>query len=215
MHHPTQSTHPKGTSAYAEALFADFMIACGVDPASSEHLTDTPKRFTKLFCEQTANYGKKLEFVSGTAGPGQVKATTFASKQGVNQLIVHTGVTFNTICAHHLSPFMGVAHIGYLPNPEKGIIGLSKLSRVLDFHCLMPQTQELLTEQTAEDIMRMTNARFVAVVCEAEHTCVSCRGVRKMGATMITSAFRNSPNGAHQHDFNDTRAEFLQLIRRH
>lgn len=187
----------------AEILFTQFLRECGLDPSADPHLHDTPVRFTKMLCEQTRHYGKTPSFTESATydGTKQIKATLFDAK-GTDELVLVKDIAFSSICAHHLSPFMGRAHVGYLP--DKKIIGISKLARIVDYFCLRTQTQEMLTEEIATCLLTITKARFVGIVMFAEHTCMSCRGVHKSGATTVTSKFL-PPNQT------DTKQEFLKL----
>lgn len=191
----------------AEKLFTEFMIEIGLNPSDDPQLKDTPARFTKMICEATKNYRTKPFYTKKAHyDPSkQIKATLFAAP-GVVSLLTEKNLPFSSICAHHFAPFFGKCHIGYLPNGE--LLGLSKFARVMDYFCLRPQTQEILTEEIAVEIQRITGARFVAVMMEAEHTCLSCRGPRKQGATTITSKFIGGPA------FETTKDEFLKLVLR-
>lgn len=186
----------------AANFFRLFMLELGLDPEKDEHLKDTPIRFAKHICEQVKNYGVEPSLTESADydSDKELKVTTFDATD-VSELVVVTNISFSSICAHHLSPFFGKAHIGYLPNRK--MIGLSKMPRLLDFYCARPQTQELLTNQVAEKLREITDANFVGVILEAEHTCVSCRGVRKIGSITKTSKFW----GGHI----DTRQEFIKL----
>jgi GTP cyclohydrolase IA len=190
----------------AEYYFEKFMAACGLD-VNDPQLKDTPARYAKLIKGATKNYRKPPVYTTDAHydSSTQIKATLFPAP-GISELVTEKGMSFSSICAHHFSPFMGQCHIGYIPNGA--ILGLSKFARVLDFFCLRPQTQEVLTEEICAEIHSLTKAEFVAVVMEAEHTCMSCRGPRKLGAKTVTSKFIGS------HAFTDTRKEFLQFIQR-
>jgi GTP cyclohydrolase I len=190
--------------AEAEDLFKQFMIRVGLDPERDEHMKDTPARFTKMICEATANYRVNPSYTKRPHydSARQIKATTYAAGQA-DSLVVVDNISFSSICAHHLLPFMGVAHVGYIPGKE--IIGLSKFARVVDFFCRRPQTQEFLTEQIAHELGELLRPKFLAVMMEAEHTCMSCRGPRKLGAKTITSKF--TPR-----KMVETKDEFLRLV---
>lgn len=186
----------------AAVHFENFMLALGLDPYADEHLQDTPFRFAKHIAEQTKNYRKEPKLVCKAAyNPSkEIKLTTFDAK-GINELVVMTNIAFSSQCAHHFAPFFGVAHIGYLPDEK--MIGLSKLPRLLDFYALRPQTQELMTRQVCDKLREVTQARFVGVILQATHTCVSCRGVQKADALTTTSAFFDGAT--------ETRQEFLKI----
>jgi len=123
----------------------------------------------------------------------------------VNQMIIVRGIEFSSLCSHHLLPFSGVAHVAYLPN--KLMVGLSKIPRLVHFFATRPQTQETLTRQIASDLKRRLEAQGVAVVIRSTHTCMSCRGVRSVNAEMITSEMRGTFLTGHE-----ARNEFLTLI---
>ena len=131
--------------------------------------------------------------------------TTF--EPDVNQLILCKDIEFSSVCAHHLLPFYGKAHVGYLPNQL--MVGLSKIPRLVDYWAKRPQVQERLTAQIASDLKHRLAAQGVAVVIEARHTCMACRGVRQHNGLMITSEMRGSFLTAPA-----ARAEFLTLIER-
>jgi len=141
------------------------------------------------------------EEYNGSAAEPEV--TTFPST--VNQLIIAKDIEFSSICAHHLLPFLGVCHIGYVPNAL--MIGLSKMPRIVDYFAKRPQVQERLTEQIASYMKHKLEAMGVAVVIEAQHTCMACRGVRKHNGRMVTSEMRGIFLTA-----GEARSEFLRLI---
>jgi GTP cyclohydrolase I len=175
----------------AERAVADLLRALGRDPASP-HLGETPRRVVDSFAEMLS-------------GP-QFDLTTFPNDEGYNELVVATALPVRSLCEHHLLPFAGVAHIGYLPGDR--ILGLSKLARVLDLFARDLQVQERLTQQVADWLQENLAPRGVGVVIEAEHMCMSLRGVRAAGARTITSALhgllRDDPR---------SRAEFFSLAR--
>ena len=189
----------------SELLMAQFMREIGLDPDKDENLKDTPVRFSKMICELTRNYKTEPKFVDKVNYDShkEIKSTVF-SAEGADELVIVRDISVSSICGHHLMPFFGTMHIGYLPKDK--IIGLSKLGRIADYYCARPQTQEYLTEQVATCLMKQTDARFVGVVMHAVHTCMSCRGAKKIGATTITSKFM--PN-----DMKETKVEFLNLVR--
>ncbi len=133
------------------------------------------------------------------------KFTTFPAT--ANQMIIVKDIEFTSICAHHLLPFDGYAHVAYLPN--KLMVGLSKIPRLVDYHAHRPSTQETLAHNIATDLKRLLEAQGVAVVLEARHTCMSCRGVHKVQASMITSEMRGSFLTS-----GDARNEFFAAIGR-
>jgi GTP cyclohydrolase I len=140
--------------------------------------------------------------------PGSFDFTTFANTEGYDELVLVEGIPIRSVCEHHMLPFVGVAHVGYLPADR--ILGLSKLARVVDLYAHRAQTQERLTQQIAQHLEHHLAPRGVGVVIQAEHTCMSLRGVRAAGARTVTSALlgtlRSDPS---------SRAEFLSLTRSH
>jgi GTP cyclohydrolase IA len=155
----------------AEQAVADLLRALGKDP-SSAHLADTPRRVASAYAEMLT--GRQFDL------------TTFPNDEGYNELVLATGIPVQSLCEHHLLPFAGVAHIGYLPGDR--ILGLSKLARVLELFARDLQVQERLTQQVADWLQEQLSPRGVGVVIEAEHLCMSIRGVRATGARTITSA---------------------------
>jgi GTP cyclohydrolase IA len=166
----------------------DLLRALGAE-LDSESLRDTPRRVAEAYAELLT--------------PQPFRATTFAN-DGYDELVVARAIPFHSLCMHHLLPFHGVAHIGYLP--DERIIGLSKLGRVVDLFARDLQIQERLTTQVAGWLQRELRPKGVGVVLEAEHMCMSLRGVRSAGTTTITSTLlgvmREQP---------ESRAEFLAL----
>jgi GTP cyclohydrolase I len=155
----------------AEQAVAALLRALGRDPAEP-HLTDTPRRVADAYAELLT--------------PPPFDLTTFPNDEGYNELVLAAGIPVQSLCEHHLLPFTGVAHIGYLPGDR--ILGLSKLARVLDLFARDLQVQERLTQQVADWLQDNLNPRGVGVVIEAEHLCMSLRGVRARGARTTTSA---------------------------
>jgi GTP cyclohydrolase I len=155
----------------AERAVAALLRALGKDPAEP-HLADTPRRVADAYAELLT--------------PPPFDLTTFGNDEGYNELVLATGIPVQSLCEHHLLPFSGVAHIGYLPGER--ILGLSKLARVLDLFARDLQVQERLTQQVADWLRDNLNPRGVGVVIEAEHLCMSLRGVRARGARTTTSA---------------------------
>jgi len=131
------------------------------------------------------------------------KLTVFETK--VNQLITCLNIEFASLCAHHLFPFSGVAHVGYIPN--KKMIGLSKIPRIVHYHATQPQTQETLTREIASMLKNTLEAQGVAVIIEARHTCMSCRGIKQRNGIMMTSEMRGVFLSAEA-----ARIEFLQMV---
>jgi GTP cyclohydrolase I len=175
-----------------ERAAADLLRALGADVEAGA-LEETPRRVADAYAELLT--------------PQPFRATTFPNDDGYDELIVARSIPFHSLCMHHLLPFHGVAHIGYLPGER--IIGLSKLGRVVEYYSRELQIQERLTTQVAGWLQRELEPKGVGVVLEAEHLCMSLRGVQKLGAKTVTSALR----GAVRDDAR-TRQEFLALATR-
>jgi GTP cyclohydrolase I len=175
----------------AERAVSDLLRALGRDPASP-HLAETPRRVVDSFAE--------------LLGGPQFDLTTFPNDEGYNELVLATALPVRSLCEHHLLPFAGVAHIGYLPGER--ILGLSKLARVLELFARDLQVQERLTQQVADWLRDNLAPRGVGVVIEAEHLCMSLRGVRAPGSRTITSAL----HGVLRDDAR-SRGEFFSLAR--
>jgi GTP cyclohydrolase I len=174
-----------------ERAARDLLRGLGAD-VDTEALEETPRRVAEAYAELL------------TARP--FRATTFPNDEGYDELIVARSIPFHSLCMHHLLPFQGVAHVGYLPGAR--IIGLSKLGRVVEFFSRDLQIQERLTTQVADWLQRELEPKGVGVVLEAEHMCMSLRGVQKLGAMTVTSALR----GLVRDDVR-TRQEFLSLTK--
>jgi GTP cyclohydrolase IA len=170
----------------------DLLRGLGVD-VDAEALEETPRRVADAYAELLT--------------PKPFRATTFPNDEGYDELIVARSIPFHSLCMHHLLPFQGVAHVGYLP--AERIIGLSKLGRVVEFFSRDLQIQERLTTQVADWLQRELEPKGVGVVLEAEHMCMSLRGVEKLGAMTVTSALRGLVR-----DDARTRQEFLALTKR-
>ncbi|GAA3181718.1 GTP cyclohydrolase I FolE [Blastococcus jejuensis] len=175
----------------AEDAVAALLRALGRDP-DSPHLAETPRRVAASLAEMLS-------------GP-HFDLTTFPNDEGYNELVLATALPVRSLCEHHLLPFAGVAHIGYLPGDR--ILGLSKLARVLELFARDLQVQERLTQQVADWLQEHLAPRGVGVVIEAEHLCMSMRGVRATGARTITSAL----HGVLREDAR-SRQEFFSLAR--
>jgi len=180
--------------AAAEKAVRDLLVAVGEDP-DRDGLRDTPARVARAF-EETFR-GMRM-----TAD--EVLTTTF--DLGHDEMVLVKDIELYSTCEHHLVPFHGMAHIGYIPNADGRITGLSKLARLVDVFAKRPQVQERLTTQVADAMMRILEPRGAIVVMEAEHLCMSMRGVRKPGAKTTTSAVRGSLRDP------ATRAEAMALI---
>ncbi len=180
--------------ARAEAAVRELLIAIGEDP-QRDGLKDTPARVARAYAELTAGLHQE---------PQDVLTTVFDI--GHDEMVLVRDIELWSMCEHHLVPFTGVAHVGYIPNENGKITGLSKLARLVDVYAKRPQVQERLTTQIADALVEILEARGVIVVIEAEHLCMTMRGVRKAGARTITSAVRGL---MHQ---PATRAEAMSLI---
>ena len=173
----------------AERAAAGLLDALGVD-LGDENVSDTPGRIARMYAELLT--------------PAPFAPTTFPNDAGYDELVVATGIPFHSMCEHHLLPFTGVAHVGYLPGER--IIGLSKLARVVELFARSLQVQERLTTQVARWLDDHLEPKGVGVVLEAEHLCMSLRGVQKPGARTVTSALHGLVR-----DDPRTRQEFLSL----
>jgi len=180
----------------AEAAVRELLIAIGEDP-EREGLRETPARVARAYAELTIGLRQT---------PEEVLTTTF--DLGHDEMVLVRDIELWSMCEHHLVPFTGVAHVGYIPADTGKITGLSKLARLVDVFAKRPQVQERLTTQVADALMEILEARGVIVVIEAEHLCMTMRGVRKAGARTITSAVRGIMHNA------ATRSEAMSLINR-
>ena len=178
-----------------EAAVRELLSAIGEDP-DREGLKRTPERVARAYAEQ---------FAGLYVDPADVLETIFDANH--EEIILVKDIAMYSFCEHHLVPFHGVAHVGYIPSEDGRITGLSKLARLVDLYAKRPQVQERLTSQVADALMRKLEPRGVIVVVEAEHLCMSMRGIRKPGARTVTSAvrgmFQSQPS---------TRAEAMSLI---
>jgi len=178
----------------AEAAVRELLLAIGEDP-DREGLKETPARVARAYQEMFA--GMRMS-------PDEVLTTTF--DLGHDEMVLVRDIELWSMCEHHLVPFTGVVHIGYIPNEDGRITGLSKLARLVDVYARRPQVQERLTTQIADALVRILQARGAIVVVEAEHLCMTMRGVRKPGSKTVTSAVRGAMHNA------ATRAEAMSLI---
>ena len=180
----------------AEAAVRELLAAVGEDP-DREGVRDTPRRVAALYSELLSGMSED---------PAHHLSTTFAADH--DEMVMVRDIPFASLCEHHLVPFIGRVHVAYIPNKEGRITGLSKLARLVDSHAHRLQVQERLTTAVAESIEDSLQPRGTLVVVEAEHLCMSMRGVRKPGTLTITSAvrglFRNDPA---------TRAEAMAFVR--
>jgi GTP cyclohydrolase I len=184
--------------ARIEHAVHEILIAIGEDP-DRDGLADTPARVARAYAEQFSGLSQR---------PEDVLRTVFDADH--DELILVRDIALYSTCEHHLVPFFGFAHVGYIPNEKGQITGLSKLARLVDIYARRPQVQERMTSQIADALMNVLEPRGVLVVIEAEHLCMSMRGVRKPGAKTVTSAVRGSIR-----DSDRTRAEAMSLLLRH
>lgn len=180
-------------SARIERAVREILVAVGEDP-EREGLRETPARIARMYAEIFAGLDDD---------PARHLAVGFS--EGHQEMVILRDIPFYSTCEHHLVPFHGIAHVGYIPRGR--VTGLSKLARVVETLARRPQLQERLTSQVADTLMDTLDPSGVAIVIEAEHLCVTMRGVKKAGAKMVTSAVRGSFKGSAV-----TRAEFLSLV---
>jgi GTP cyclohydrolase IA len=184
---------PARNLAAAERAAAEFLTALGVD-VDTEGLEDTPGRMARAYADLLT--------------PRAFALTTFPNDEGYDELVLARAIPIRSVCEHHLLPFVGVAHVGYLPGAR--ILGLSKLARVVELFAHGAQVQERLTKQIADWLTEHLRPKGVGVVVEAEHLCMTLRGVQAVGATTVTStllgALRDDPR---------SRAEFFTLAGLH
>lgn len=181
---------PKDLAA-AEKAAADLLVALGL-PIDGDDMAETPRRMARAYTELL------------TVEPFDF--TTFPNSQQYDELVLVEDIPVRSICEHHMLPFVGVAHVGYLP--DERILGLSKFARVVDSFSRQVQTQERLTKQIAEYLRDQLAPRGVGVVIEAEHSCMTLRGIRAVGSRTVTSALFGTLR-----DDASSRAEFLSLVR--
>jgi len=179
----------------AEEAVRTLLRWAGDDP-NREGLSDTPKRVARAYEETFSGYGQD---------PVDYLQRTFEEVEGYDELVLLRDIRLESVCEHHLAPIIGKIHIGYMP--DRRVVGISKLARVAETYAKRLQIQEKLTAQIANCIEEVLQPKGVAVIIEAEHHCMTTRGVHKPGVSMVTSrmlgAFRENP---------DTRREFLSLI---
>jgi GTP cyclohydrolase IA len=180
--------------ARASAAVRELLIALGEDP-DRDGLRGTPDRVARSYAEIFRGLREQ---------PDDVLSTTFDI--GHDELVLVKDIEVYSTCEHHLVPFHGVAHVGYIPSRDGRITGLSKIARLVDVYAKRPQVQERLTTQVADAMVRVLQPRGVIVVIECEHLCMSMRGVRKPGARTVTSAVRGGLREP------ATRAEVMSLI---
>jgi GTP cyclohydrolase I len=180
---------PARDLAAAQRAAADFLTALGVD-LDSDSLAETPARMARAYAELLT--------------PREFNLTTFPNDEGYDELVLARAIPIRSVCEHHLLPFIGVAHVGYLPGQR--ILGLSKLARVVELFAHGTQVQERLTRQIADWLCSHLHPKGVGVVIEAEHLCMTLRGVQAVGATTVTSTLL----GTLREDAR-SRAEFFSL----
>ncbi|AQX30580.1 GTP cyclohydrolase I FolE [Bartonella schoenbuchensis] len=188
MHSPTKgiakdlslSEKKRPSFKEVEAAVRTLLLWVGENP-DREGLLNTPKRVAKVYSELFSGYDESVEEILGTV---------FEEVSGYNEPIIMKDISFYSHCEHHVLPIVGKAHIAYLPDTK--IVGLSKIARVIDVFSRRLQTQEAMTAQVANALKTHLKPRGVAVVIEAEHMCMAMRGIRKQGATTITTSFHGS-----------------------
>jgi len=177
-----------------EAAVRELLLAVGEDP-DRDGLKETPARVARAYAEMFA--GLRQE-------PREVLTTTFELEH--DELVLVRDIEVFSVCEHHLVPFHGVAHVGYIPSADGRVAGLSKIARLVDLYARRPQLQERMTTQVADAMTQVVGARGVIVVIDCEHLCMSMRGVRKVGSRTVTSAVRGQLRNP------ATRAEAMSLI---
>nr|WP_308200702.1 GTP cyclohydrolase I FolE [Klenkia sp. PcliD-1-E] len=181
--------------ARAEAAVRELLLAVGEDP-DRPGLRETPARVARAYAEIFAGLGQD---------PATILSTTFDEDH--DELVLVKDIPMYSTCEHHLVPFHGVAHIGYIPGQDGRVTGLSKLARLVEVYARRPQVQERMTKQIADAMVESLHPRGVVVVIEAEHLCMAMRGVRKPGSRTMTSAVRGLFK-----ESASTRAEALSLV---
>lgn len=192
-HRPVPRVHMEATPTIdldaATTAVTDLLVALGLDPGTDE-LRDTPRRAATALAELLT--------------PRPFTMTTFPNEDGYEEMVLVRDIPFHSLCAHHLLPFRGIAHVAYVP--DESIVGLSKLARTVEHFARRPQTQERLTRQIADVLDATLSPRGVAVVLQANHACMELRGVHVSGATTVTSALLG------ELDDPLTRRELLALV---
>jgi len=192
---PLGIAHPHPTKEEAEEAVRTLIRWAGDDP-SREGLQETPDRVTRSYSDFFSGYDED---------PLELLQRTFEETDGYDEMVILRDIRFESHCEHHLAPIIGVAHVAYLPDHR--IVGISKLARVIEVYAKRMQIQEKMTVQIANAIHSVLEPKGVAAVIEAEHHCMTTRGVHKPGVVMVTShmigAFRDNPT---------TRREFLSMI---
>jgi len=189
VHESANGTGPGTDLAAAEKAAADFLHALGIS-TDSESMSGTPGRMARAYAE--------------LFNPRAFDLTTFPNEEGYDELVLARAIPVRSVCEHHLLPFAGVAHVGYLPGER--ILGLSKLARIVEHFACRPQVQERLTKQIADWLFDSLNPKGAGVVVEAEHTCMTLRGVEAVGSRTVTSTL----HGRLRNDAR-SRQEFFSL----
>ena len=181
--------------AKIEAAVTSIIEAIGENP-QREGLLDTPKRVTEMYAELFMGLGKNAE-----------EELTVGFEERHREMIIVRDIPFYSMCEHHLFPFYGVAHLGYIPNVDGRVVGLSKLARVVEIVASRPQLQERMTTEIADAIVDRLRPDGVGVIIQAEHLCMIMRGIKKPGSALVTSVLRGTFRRK-----AETRAEFFSLI---
>lgn len=190
------STLRRPSQAEVEAAVRTLILWTGDDP-DREGLLDTPKRVAKAYREMFGGYH---------LDPAEELGRTFEEVAGFDDLVIERDIHFHSHCEHHMVPIVGRAHVGYLP--DRRVVGLSKIARVVDIFAHRLQTQEAMTAQIADAIQEALKPRGVAVVIEAEHMCMAMRGIRKQGARTLTTTFTGTLK-----DSAEEQVRFMSLLR--
>jgi GTP cyclohydrolase I len=181
--------------AKIEAAVTSIIKAIGENP-EREGLVDTPKRIAEMYAELFMGLGKNPK-----------EELTVGFEVGHREMVIVKDIPFYSMCEHHLLPFYGVAHVGYIPNVDGRVVGLSKLARVVEIVASRPQLQERMTTEIADAIVDGLKPDGVGVIIQAEHLCMVMRGIKKPGSAIVTSALRGTFRRK-----AETRAEFFSLI---
>jgi GTP cyclohydrolase IA len=189
----TEPTVPQDSEYIVKQSIYNILKSIGENP-DREGLLDTPKRVAKSYKEIFGGYEQNVDDI----------LTTFEN-EGYDEMVTLRDIEFYSTCEHHMLPFMGTAHISYIPSEK--IVGLSKLARVLDVYSKRLQVQERLTTQVADILLEKLNPKGVAVMLEAKHFCMLCRGARKQNSKMVTTSLKGVYNKP------EVRAEFLNSIK--
>jgi GTP cyclohydrolase I len=190
----TAEAAPGYDAPRVEAAVRELLLAVGEDP-DRDGLKETPARVARAYAEMFAGLHQE---------PREVLTTTFELEH--DELVLVRDIEVFSVCEHHLVPFHGVAHVGYIPSADGRVAGLSKIARLVDLYARRPQLQERMTTQVADAMTEVVGARGVLVVIDCEHLCMSMRGVRKVGSRTVTSAVRGQLRNP------ATRAEAMSLI---